>query len=1259
MKKIRFFGLFQFINQTYNQIVRHPYEVNKDYFDNLKTRHFTKEFTSKYNENLFVDQDKNSGQTLINEILLNKDHFPYLLNELRILSDWLEDFSEQYQNLKSLLAVEEIEINKNSKQYKQLELLEVKRHGYLEAIKENQSIINGGLVLPLGFKTLDKTNLEIPEDFVFERLHEYNPENRFIEEEPSELFALVVVFRRLSEIITQLKTVNKLLENQKNAQIKFIHGNAGMGKSNFSAFIYTELLKQNKPVIIIGGKSFNGDPDSFATIFMDNLMVPNNYQIEEVLGRLNKYGEKNKCRVTLIIDGLNETSFAHSGFSKLWENSLDNFIETLKNYPYIYLIATLRTSYVSRIWNNNSIPYAQIQLNGFKGHKLEELVKKYFIEYKINIDPVTPTDIYYFSTPLYLDLYCKMLNGNKINQVEPLLGLDGFKQVFDTYISNLSEKARLKLGLMTRDQVLEGIDRVSKEMIDELEAFVNKVDYYEKMEGKVVDRIEGTIGLEILEEYLIYLDENLNDKDVIVHTQQEVGGYLLAKKLISDNGSVDNVVTSDFFQDYILGNSGKHHQLKDDILKFLIVQSDSNSLLFANHIEEGVIKKFTTLNLLRSESSDDNKKLASLLLETDYSLEEVRTLISDASLTFYDSRSNINFLFIKEVLLKLDNYTFDFAWTYMIYLNSAQFREFLDYHVLNPGHLEAIYEDRLELEVAIWLTETTIRDLRDKSTRFLIRFFERFPNLILDKVLEYSNSQRTYIQERLALVCYGVCLRLQNDKHFIENHLGTIAEALYQLQFSKEPSNPTYNYIVIDSYKHIIDLAIIKGVFNLSDENLSRLSKYSFVKDDWFEITQADIDNVPIAHNWSLDGNPDPLRGDFVHYTIPRLDNRDHESRPSHTANIFKELIRLGYISDMQNLSEREQSFYYGNRLLGSKMKIDRLGKKYSWMAYFNYAGYLLSMDKLGVWIEEDSSYTRYYNRLSDTEIEPSYEEYEPISEKLIDVDFFKNRSLTDGSWVNEPNYASIEALYERDDYTLLSAFIDQKLDEKYKTRSWVEAKSFFVDKDKVVQYIGQLENREYDWNFNLHDGGMLSKTYFGELYWADNIPSLKREGHSLPLESTKEITRTISHFEVRESGEFNFEDVGKEITETVNETCYFEYEPALMDFLWESGSDNVSSLRCDVPSPNLGKHLDLTVNSRDTQILDSNLEVCFKEYHYEYGFNSDNFHYIRTDLLKKYLEDTNQLLMYQLKQHTYDQATEAHHEHFRGMQFVFSKLNR
>lgn len=1255
-----FSGWFQKNTINNYRLFRLPFWVNKNFFDKLFIKHYSKEFKSKYNSNLFVDQDKNAGKKLLNEILLNQKHFGYLSNELRILNDWIEDFVIQYTALKSLLDIERITVNRNSIQYKQLEMLLNNSQTILGQINEIDSVIHGDInLLPISLSQIYNTGLTVAEGFDFKLLDHYEEAYRFIENEPTDTYQVAIVFRRLSEIVIQISSVNRLVARQKQTQVKFVHGNAGMGKSNFSAFLYTELRKQDKPSILISGKSFSGDPHSFDTILMKQLRIPVGYDLEEVLEKLNSYGLKNGCRVSLIFDGLNETSSANYGFSQLWQNNLDNFIEKLHNYPYLYLVATLRSSYVSRIWNSSTIPYEEIYINGFSGHDLRTLIILYFTEFKIDVDSLIESDVFYFRTPLFLDLYCKMLNSKKEVTVKAQLGLEGFKQVFENYLNKLVNRTSKKLGLITKDQVLDGIDNVSKEMLDELNAFVPALLFYEKMQGEKVTKRDHTIGEEILQEYLIYLNENRNNRDVIEHTQQEVGGYLLAKKLIKDNGSVDSVVQSDFFQNHILGVAGHFHQLKDDILKFLITESDVTSLIFQNYIGLEIIKKYTLLNLQRTKQSKETQALSYLLKQQEYSKDEIRTLLNDASETFYDPESNINFLFIKDILLKVDNYKLDFAWSYYIYNNYYDLNEFVIYFKNNPEEIVGEALNNGIIELTIWLLESTIRDLRDKSTKLLIQFFVINPEQILVYLTFYSATNRVYINERLALVCYGICLRLQNEKSFINNQLGKIANALYTLQFTQEPSHPTYNYIVIDSYKHIIDLAILKGVFELDNPNLERLANYKFNKDDWFEINENDRDAISTTIHWSSSPNPDPLAGDFVHYTIPRLDNLKYETRTDNTANIYKEILRLGYIGNDVGLSEREQSFYRGTSLLGSRAKVDRLGKKYSWMAYFNYAGYLLSQNKLDVWQEENSEYKKHYERLSDTEIEPSYDKNNRIKERVIQLDFFVKRKKENNDWVNKPNYDILKPLYTKGKYTLLSAFIDQKLDENYKTRSWVQAHSFFVNKTQILEYIHQIENREFDWNDDLNSSGSISNTYFGELYWADTIPSQNKDTHNFPIEGTIEIKRRISPFEVQESGEFNFEDIGKEITEIVSETCSFEYEQTLIDFLWETDSKEIPSLRCDIPAPNLGKNLSLTVDSSKTKILDSDLEICFQEYYAEYGLNSENFHYFRTDLLEKYLIETNQLLMYQLKQQTYDQAANDPSKHFRGMQFVFSSLNR
>ena len=83
------------------------------------------------------------------------------------------------------------------------------------------------------------------------------------------------------------------------------------------------------------------------------------------------------------------------------------------------------------------------------------------------------------------------------------------------------------------------------------------------------------------------------------------------------------------------------------------------------------------------------------------------------------------------------------------------------------------------------------------------------------------------------------------------------------------------------------------------------------------------------------------------------------------------------------------KKFKNGESLYGVEDKIDRLGKKYSWMSFFDYAGYLLNEGKLDIWTEEDSESESHYSRLGDIEIEITNPKPITFNEKLYLDDLF------------------------------------------------------------------------------------------------------------------------------------------------------------------------------------------------------------------------------------------------------------------------------
>lgn len=1255
-----FFGLIQFVKQTYNNYTRQPFEVNIEWYQSLYDKHYTLDIKSKFNPELFVDQDRGKAENLLNEIKFNSTRISQYENELRILNDWLDEFPKVYKELKDFLSGENILINTHSKQYEQLELLQQRFSTIKEKIVEQKNILANGI------NSIETSLPEITFDyqhahgFDIRRIEEYEDDLKFIDERPSQEYPLVIVFRKQSEILSQISSLNSMKIDFFN-RIKIIHGKAGMGKSNISAYLTTTLKNENHPVILIKAKSFNGNPDEFNRILMDQLNVPNNYLLEEVIEKLNNYGKTNNKRVTLIFDGLNETTYENQGFSNIWKKNLDGFIEVLNNYKYIYFIATLRTSYVSRIWSDNLIPFSNFELSGFNNTNLRFVVEKYFKHYKITYDELNENDIFYFKTPLLIDLYCQMLNPKKEVPVKAIFGLNGFKDVFERYIVKLSETVKQKLVLGTVNQISDGIGRCSNSMLENLEANIPLMNFYSLMQNQNVVNVAGTIGYEILSEYLIYLDENHNGRDVIIHTQQEVGGYLLAKKLIQEYGNIDAVVNSEFFKKRIISDIDTNHQLKDDILKFLVLESDENSLLFQQFINNPIIKKFTLITLQTEKINSKTKSLQQKLDGKLISKEDINQLINGLSNYLLDPQSPLNFKFVKTQLIRLNNNDFEYTWTKSIYENYYAFNTLITEISSGEIKIDELENKELIIDFFIWTLESTIRELRDQVTIILLGYFNKFPQLLFDKVIEYASINKSYIYERLVSICYGICLRNQNNDEFINTFLKENISRIYHLQFGQTPTNPKYNYIVIDSIKHLVDLALHKGIFIVPKNEFQNFKNYKFTIEDWFEINDSDIEKVEsINLHWSLSDNPDPLRGDFVHYTIPRLEERDGDNRLINTANIYRQILNLGYIPNNTELSKSETKFKNGDSIYEINDKIDRLGKKYSWMSFFDYAGYLLKEGRLDVWQEDDSEFQKHYNRLADVEIEITNPKPKIYNEKLTDIDLFAHKDDTQ-DWVYKPMYESISNLFENNEFTLLSGFINQRENESYDTRSFLLIDSFFTKKESISGNIEDIVNREIDWRDDVMSfKSSLSKVYFGELYWADNIPTLILNHKDLPLDIDEESERMVTPLDIIHNPEkYNKGDINKLIKIIKKKRISFEYEPTQIDYLWESNSKIVPTVSSTIPNTNIGKKLELRADPSNLQILDKNNGLAHKSFSFEENYYSQNFEYFRTDLLKEYMKENNYLLVYQVKQHTYDRNSGDGTGDFRGMRFFLSSLNK
>ena len=215
---------------------------------------------------------------------------------------------------------------------------------------------------------------------------------------------------------------------------------------------------------------------------------------------------------------------------------------------------------------------------------------------------------------------------------------------------------------------------------------------------------------------------------------------------------------------------------------------------------------------------------------------------------------------------------------------------------------------------------------------------ERFPEVLFTHVETSLEFNDPYVPERMLAAAYGTTLSLVDSEAAptFRPLLGDLAKTLYRKMFGSSACNATHHTLMRDYALGIIEIAQRSSCVALPKSASRNLA--------------APFPNTPST--FSSDGTPDPtvkeaigraIQMDFGNYTIGRLIpnriNYDYKN-PDYVqvcAKIEQRMFDLGY---------REERFKGADTAIGrvswnapQEKKIDRYGKKYSWIAYFEMWG--------------------------------------------------------------------------------------------------------------------------------------------------------------------------------------------------------------------------------------------------------------------------------------------------------------------------------
>lgn len=223
-----------------------------------------------------------------------------------------------------------------------------------------------------------------------------------------------------------------------NERALVVTGPAGIGKSHLVADFGARQLEQGRPsVLVLTGTLAQGDPWEQIRGQLDLSQV----STKDFLGALDAAAEAANCRAVLTVDALNEKQ----GIS-IWETRLQGFVATVKKFPRLAVVLTVRDTYVSYLPLE---ALKRIVHRGFAGHA--STAARAYLDRRGIARPSSPNLAREFENPLFLRTCCEYLESENLKQFPK--GLDGVTALFDFYLAGVAKRVDRALRLLPQAKV--------------------------------------------------------------------------------------------------------------------------------------------------------------------------------------------------------------------------------------------------------------------------------------------------------------------------------------------------------------------------------------------------------------------------------------------------------------------------------------------------------------------------------------------------------------------------------------------------------------------------------------------------------------------------------------------------------------------------------------------------------------------------------------------------------------------------------------
>ncbi len=869
-----------------------------------------------------------------------------------------------------------------------------------------------------------------------------------------------------------------------------------------------------------------------------------------------------------------------------------------------------------------------------------------------------------FKHPIYLKIYFETKKRSINSEESDYIGEQALFEIFDEYL------------VVCNKAICNSLNRHESASIVQTE--LNKIAEYlwtnrcrhipfEKLgdivDSKPLDELDwdSSKSQAILnEDLLVYRDWGQFGESVYF-TYDLLGGYLIAKYLLEQAAddaqgflNSEEIIAALFSEDY-----QTLHPMHEDIGKCLAALLPTKTGKFLHQLLNNEkafnLSIYTLFEISPKYINGDCISLIARLFEFPQCR---KPLLELAETTIGHSNHPFNAPFWSDQLIALSMPERDLSWSEYIRLYRESFEKRLNRFeetCQSDQELSDIGKERLHLsaEYIMWILTSTVRPLRDQATRALYWYGRRFSHEFFELVLKSFTINDPYVSERMLAAIYGIAMARQNDREdtsFVKEALPLYARQLYENMFKPNAPHSTTHILARDYAKRTIDIALIHHPELLTADEFERITP-PFTDGGIREWGESENKN-----EGEYEKGPAPLQMDFEKYTLKSLIKYDNENPDAYKrirANVYWRIYDLGFslesFGEIDGLLLRENYRKYSRS--GDGRKTDRYGKKYSWIAYFELAGF-----------RQDQGTLPDYNdnsRCIEVDIDPSFPD-EHREYNLVREDFLGDREASTEQWVLKtptPDltpYLNVDQLSdEQGSWVLLHGHLGQEdKQDKRKMSAWMQG--LIVKPENMDEIVEILKKQE---NIDGHTVPFIPedyRTYAGEIPWCDTYPAnnwqefsflvrkytipkkqfeLLRGGEPIPLiddfelwDTTRKLIEKNDEQRLNELlRERNLEIRIKTVDEEKFEHKDFEVlVPVRYNCCEESRSAANPRRSIALPNKEISDCLNLYKKPQSFDLFekDTNRRASIS---FEYGdiwSNSQNFTYLRRDLLERFLAE-------------------------------------